>query len=612
MLDRRIPDIPIELPGGLDDRFCEVMDAAPVMIWVSGTDTGRVWFNRPWLLYTGRSMAQELGGGWTQGIHRDDYENCLKIYTDHFVARREFRVEYRLRCQDGTYHWIDDAGTPRYAHDGTFLGFIGSCTDVSHLRNAEAALRESELRLRFALEAAQMGTFEADIAATEARIDAQAARLLGLPESTRDVGVDQLRMRVPFEDLQASDAKQKRLTEMGEAYRHEFRLALPDGSVRWLRAHADVRSNRIFGVNFDITHQKAAEIALQQSQARLRIATSGAALGVFEWDPQSDHVVWENDRVYEIFGLSSADRPINKQEFVEKYLHPADAPAFEMALNQAMFNMGGFHTVCRIRRSGGRRWLQIDGKFELSASGNVRLLAVIADITERKQLEARAAKLSERLMTTQEEERRNIAQELHDSTVQHLVAASLGLMNLRTVEHSGYQEHWDAINASLAEAMKELRTFTYLLVPPALALRGLHDNLQQYIDGFADRTGLVVNFRTKGRAEKLSLNSMRVIFRIVQESLANVYRHASASKVSVELRRIATELHLVITDNGSGISGNPRYVERQRFRVGVGIRGMRMRLEQVGGRLRISQPAWGGTKVHAVLPVHDVASDRQD
>jgi PAS domain S-box-containing protein len=235
------------------------MDAAPVMIWVSGEDKGCVWFNRPWLSFTGRSMAQELGHGWSDGVHRDDFERCLQIYIGHFESRKEFRMEYRLRRYNGDYHWIDDVGIPRYARDGTFLGYIGSCTDVTHLKDTEAALRKSELRLRCALEAAKMGTFEADVAGSQAIIDGQEARLLGLPEQTRVVSSDELRSRIPFEDLQASDAKQKRLTEKGEGYHHEFRVRMSDGTERWLSAYAAVKSNRIFGVNFDITERKRLE-----------------------------------------------------------------------------------------------------------------------------------------------------------------------------------------------------------------------------------------------------------------------------------------------------------------------------------------------------------------
>jgi two-component system, sensor histidine kinase len=133
--------IPVEPAGGLDHRFCEVMDAAPVMIWVSRADKLCSWFNKPWLAFTGRTMEAEIGNGWAEGVHRDDYDRCLETYVKLFDRREEFRMQYRLRRLDGAYRWIDDIGIPRYAHDGEFLGYIGSCIDIHVQRATEEELR---------------------------------------------------------------------------------------------------------------------------------------------------------------------------------------------------------------------------------------------------------------------------------------------------------------------------------------------------------------------------------------------------------------------------------------------------------------------------------------
>ena len=175
---------------------------------------------------------------------------------------------HRIVRPDGAVRWVSIQGRRHYrdtADGRRAVRSVGTVIDVTHLKETEAALRESELRLRLALEAAQMGTFEADIAGSQAIIDAQEAHLLGLPAETRLVSSEELRARVPFEDLQASDAKKKRLEQQDEAYHHEFRLRMPDGTERWLSAHAAIRSNRIFGVNFDVTERKRAEAALRES-----------------------------------------------------------------------------------------------------------------------------------------------------------------------------------------------------------------------------------------------------------------------------------------------------------------------------------------------------------
>ena len=123
------------------------MDAAPVMIWVSGTEKQCVWFNRPWLQFTGRDLQQELGNGWLEGVHPEDLDRCLDTYVAHFDARKEFRMEYRLRRNDRTYRWIDDTGIPRYAQDGSFLGYIGSCIDVHQHRETQSELRHRLLEI---------------------------------------------------------------------------------------------------------------------------------------------------------------------------------------------------------------------------------------------------------------------------------------------------------------------------------------------------------------------------------------------------------------------------------------------------------------------------------
>jgi PAS domain S-box-containing protein len=518
---------------------------------------------------------------------------------------------HRVVRVDGAVRWVSIQGQRIYRKTRNGLKpvrSIGTVIDITHLKETDAALRESELRLRLALDAAQMGTFEADIAASQARIDAQEARLLGLPEETRAISVDELRKRVPFEDLEASDVKQRRLTEDGEAYHHEFRLRLPDGSERWLSAHADVRSNRIFGVNFDITDRKRAEAVLRESEARLRVATNGAALGVFEWDAQTDRAVWENDRMYEIFGRSRADGALSKQQFVDSYLHPGDTVAFEAALTKAIQTGGTFHIVCRIRQKDrSRRWLQIDGKFEMEATGGARrLIGVVADITARKASERKAQRLSRRLATIQEEERRRITQELHDSTVQHIVAASLILMRLRPrTPLQGEEERlWNDVDTSLDEAAKELRTLSYLMHPPALNNRTLSSALQQYLDGFGSRSGLDIRLRSNSKVDSLPLPIQRSLFRIVQEALANVHKHATASHVSVELRWIGQRLHLIISDDGRGMKSVAA------FRRGVGLRGIRARLKELGDDFRIIRTKKQGTRMHAVLTVSDASSGR--
>jgi len=129
-----------------EERFGHMADTAPVMIWVSGPDKLCTFFNKVWLDFTGRTMKQELGNGWTASVHPDDLDRCLDTYSTAFDARRDFQMEYRVRRRDGEYRWVLDNGVPRFAPDGTFAGYIGSCLDVTeNKRTQEAAFARQKL-----------------------------------------------------------------------------------------------------------------------------------------------------------------------------------------------------------------------------------------------------------------------------------------------------------------------------------------------------------------------------------------------------------------------------------------------------------------------------------
>ena len=130
-----------------EGRFRLVADTAPVLIWMSGPDKLCTFFNQGWLEFTGRSMEQELGEGWASGVHPEDLERCLRIYSGAFDARVDFEMEYRLKRFDGKYRWIVNYGVPRFESDGVFCGYIGSCVDITDRKLAAESLEELSGRL---------------------------------------------------------------------------------------------------------------------------------------------------------------------------------------------------------------------------------------------------------------------------------------------------------------------------------------------------------------------------------------------------------------------------------------------------------------------------------
>jgi PAS domain S-box-containing protein len=124
-----------------EERFRNMANCAPVLLWMSGKDKLCDFFNQGWLAFTGRGMEQEVGNGWVQGVHPEDVEHCLQIYHSSFDARRSFEMEYRLRRHDGEYRWIIDSGAPRFAPNGEFLGYVGTGVDITDKKQAEESNR---------------------------------------------------------------------------------------------------------------------------------------------------------------------------------------------------------------------------------------------------------------------------------------------------------------------------------------------------------------------------------------------------------------------------------------------------------------------------------------
>jgi PAS domain S-box-containing protein len=265
-------------------RFRVVADAAPVLIWMSGVDKLCTFFNKPWLEFTGRSLEQEMGNGWAEGVHPDDLQRCLKIYTEAFDARKAFVMQYRLRRNDGEYRWISDNGVPRYDAQGNFGGYIGSCLDVTELINKEQALREFEERVVLAAEAAHLGVWEMDTATNELWMSDGARTLFQFDSATR-LDHEAVQDRVHPEDRALRDSAVKGAIETRSQYEIEYRVLLPDGTLRWIgsRGRCVTGENgagiRLIGVSIDITPRKLAEAEALRHREELGHLSRVAAMG---------------------------------------------------------------------------------------------------------------------------------------------------------------------------------------------------------------------------------------------------------------------------------------------------------------------------------------------
>ena len=218
------------------------------------------------------------------------------------------------------------------------------------------------------------------------------------------------------------------------------------------------------------------------------------------------------------------------------------------------------------------------------------------------------AGMSAKLLSIQQNIQQRIASDLHDSTCQHLIAASLTVMRIRAALHNpAHAERLcNDLDASIDQALKELRAFAYLLHPQNLTEDGLKATIEHYACGFAARTSLKVTTEIAPEVDRLPYKKQRSLLRVIQEALTNVFRHAKATEVGVAIKATDDEFRLRVKDNGRGMPGDrPRYGTCAPS-LGVGIPAMRVRLQQLGGTLviRSALAERSGTTVCAVIPRH--------
>ena len=267
-----------------ESRFRIVADAAPVLIWMAGVDQLCTFFNKPWLEFTGRSMEQELGNGWAEGVHSDDLQNCLDVYTAAFDARQPFVMQYRLRRNDGVFRWVSDQGVPQYDAQGRFAGYIGSCVDVTELVNKDAALRESEERMRMTAEAVNLGIWEWDLSKDEIWATNARRALLGWPASGK-ITLEHFISSLHSDDRDRIRQAIDDAIHKGQGFDSEYRLVLPDGIVRWMATRGSVRLDahgkpaQLLGISIDITARKQAELEAKQRRDELSHLSRVALIG---------------------------------------------------------------------------------------------------------------------------------------------------------------------------------------------------------------------------------------------------------------------------------------------------------------------------------------------
>jgi PAS domain S-box-containing protein len=363
-------------------QYRTLADSGQALIWASGLDMKCNYFNQVWLDFTGRKIEQELGDGWAEGVHPEDMERCISIYTNAFNRREKFSMPYRLRHFTGEYRWIQDDGTPCYNSKGEFTGYIGHCLDISERKSIEEELTVSESKFRLIFDNAPVGIFHYNQQGFITACNNAFVKIIGSSHS-QIIGLNLLKLPNRSVVKAVSDS----LTGKRGFFEGNYEPVTAIKSL-YIKAYfepAQFQNGEVtdgIGIVEDITQRKQAEEALRESEEKYRTLVDSANDIIYSVTPEGIFTFvspnWSN-----ILGHKTED--VIGKSFAE-FVHPEDVHLCANFL-QSILETGKRQSGVeyRVLHSDGKwRWHRSNGSIRRLKNDTIEYVGVARDITELK------------------------------------------------------------------------------------------------------------------------------------------------------------------------------------------------------------------------------------
>lgn len=587
-----------------EEFYQQILNGLQVLVWMTNADRKGVYFNSAWHLFTGQSKAEE-GITWIDFIHPDDQKRCLEAYQVAFQSQESASAEFRLQRADGEYRWMWGTGAPWYSASGELGGFLCSCFDITQRKEAEARFQD----------------LYDNAPDMHLSVEVPSARILHCNRTLKETlgyAQEELEMLTVI-DLYHPDSRDRareafhRFLQSGLIRDEELQLQRKNGSrldvslnVTAIRdAQGEIRASR--SVWRDITQAKKMEQALRESEGRFRSAFEDAPIGMAIQDLEGRYLR-VNRALCEQLGYS-------EEELLSKsyrdITHPEDLPMdsdYDQALLSGDIRSHKEEEKRYLDRNGNIIWALVSCSMVQDIQKQpLYRVTQIQNITRRKQAEEslkdysnQLRALSRELLTAQEAERRHIAQELHDEIGQALTTVVLALQASQTLSsESPRQQCLEILNTTI----DQIRSLSLDLRPSILDILGLEPALQWYLQRHTAPLSLDVSLESSIGNARYCSEMETACFRIVQEAITNVLRHAKATEATVKLEQDQDLLTVTIIDNGQGFEPQARAEEAIRGRS-VGLLSMKERAQLLGGSIHFHSKPGEGTRVEATFPIN--------
>jgi PAS domain S-box-containing protein len=587
------------------DRYRHLVESSPDGILI--VEDERITFvNRAAVdLFGAADPDQLVGRIITDLLDAGSQGGVRERFSSWRAGRTTPPVDAKVVRPDGANVHISVTGAPM-AHDGARAIQLVA-RDSTQQRHAEQTLRESEERLALAVAGALAGVWDWNLETNAVVYSSRWKQMLGYSDEEIEPHVSAWERLVHPDDQSEADRANDSVARGERAtYEAEFRLRHKDGHyVHVLSRGFPVRREaggpvvRIVGTHLDLTERKRAEESLRENEERLKLAFAGAQEGVWDWNLETGAVVY-SARWKEMLGY--ADEEIEPHVSAwERLIHPDDV-ALARRLNESVQRGAStYEGEFRLRHKDGHYVHVLSRGYPVRREPHgtaVRIVGTHFDLTERKRAEAERTRTEflTRLVFAQEDERRRIAREMHDQFGEQLTALAFGIRTLKEVcgDHGEWRAHVESIEAIAERLDRDVDRLVWELRPTALDDLGLRAALANYVQDWSHRVGVPAKLHTSGLLDdRLPSETETALYRIAQEALTNVAKHARAENVDIILERRADNVLLIIEDDGVGFDpGAPG-----RGGQGFGLVGMHERAGLVGAMLEIESSAGKGTTV---------------
>lgn len=614
----------------LDQRFKEMQtselkyrtlaDNTLDMIYQLTVD-GVVTYMSPQISRYGFALEDFMGAKVGKYCHPEDRENQIRAFREMVTEDKPALVQYRVVTKTGDVIWMEANARAVRDDSGNIIGATGVLRDINERKRAEEALRQSEehYRLLFRNNPMSMWVYDLD-SLTFLAVNAAAIREYGYSEA------EFLAMTVweivPTEGVAPLEQFLSTVQSTGNCFSQRL-LRKKNGDVINVEINSDQLSfngkRARLVLASDVTDRVRAEEALRLSDERYQLAVSGSTAGLWDWNTVT-HQTYYAPRFKELLGYADAEFPNVIESFFNS-LHPDDLSQVHERVILHFRDRKPFDVEYRLRtRPGEYRWFNARGQALWDAAGKpYRMAGSIVDITERKLTErelqvsrAQLQLLSRQLLAAQETERRHIARELHDEIGQVLTAISINLHAVKGVIAPtalvGQVARIEDGIAIVDQAIQQVRNMSLDLRPTILDDFGLFAAARWYLERQSSRADMPMHFDSQLHDARLPTELESATFRVIQEAVTNIVRHARAKEVWVLLRQNDGKLELDIRDDGVGFD-----VEKARRRAAAGgstgLLGMQERVELLGGQFTIASTPGHGTVIQARLEIGEIPGD---